>query len=462
MSPLSNGTVEGRLSRRVVLSYGLPRAGLFMMTMTVSVYLPKYYTDTLLLAPGLLAWTFLIGRVWDAMSDPLVGYLSDRTRSRLGRRRPFFLVSALPVAVLYFLLWSPRGFLAEQHPIVYVTVVYLLCFTFWTVFTIPHSALAAELTMDHHERTVLTGTREAFGVVGSLVGLTVLPLAASAFHETQRGYSVAAAGIGALAMVLICICFFNVRENPEFRQRGTVAFTEGIRVMIRNRPFRVLTLCFAVCLSGMSFLPVLTLYVAQYMVKTPRVGPVIPIVFLLGASLSILGWTRLSKRYGKKETVSATMIVMAGVYASSLYYHEGTWLIWIVLATLAGTGYGCLVSIMPSMAADVVDLDELHTGKRREGAYFGIWHLIDKAAQGFALFLGLQLLGLLGYVPHQEQPLRVILGLKLLYSLLPAICCVVFCFLLRGYPIDAKEHARIRAEIEEKGQAAREPPSTVM
>ena len=455
MNQLFNGPAGGRrLSRRVVISYGLPRAGLFMMTMTVSVYLPKFYTDTLLLAPGLLAWTFLIGRVWDAMSDPLVGYLSDRTRSRLGRRRPFFLVSALPIAFLYFLLWSPRGVLAEQHPIVYVTILYLLCFTFWTLFTIPHSALAAELTMDHHERTVLTGAREAFGVVGSLVGLTVLPVAASAFNETRMGYSIAAAGIGALAMVLMFICFLNVRENPDFRQRGTVALREGIRVMIQNRPFRILTLCFAVCLGGMSFLPVLTLYVAEYMVKTPRVGPLIPIVFLLGASLSIIGWTRLSKRYGKKETVSATMIVMAVVYALSLYYHEGTWRIWIILAALAGTGYGCLVSIMPSMAADVVDLDELHTGKRREGAYFGIWHLIDKTAQGFALFLGLKLLGVLGYIPNQDQPLRVILGLKFLYSLLPAICCVAFYFLMRRYSIDEKEHARIRAEIEEKYQAA--------
>lgn len=454
MNPLTKQGAAAGLPKRVVISYGLPRAGLFMMTMTVSVYLPKYYTDTFLLAPGLIAWTFLLGRLWDAVSDPMVGYLSDRTRSRLGRRRPYFLASALPVALLYFLLWSPRGFLAQQHPIAYVTIVYLLCFTFWTLFTIPHSALAAELTVDYHERTVLTGTREVFGVIGTLVGLTLLPVAASVFHDVQKGYSIAAAVIGALAAALIFICFFNVRENPGFRQRGTLAVREGMRVMLRNRPFRILTVCFAVCLTGMSFLPVLTLYVAEYMVKTPRVGPLIPIVFLLGASLSIPAWTRLSRRYGKKETVSSSMIVMAVIYAASLYYHEGTWLIWIFLATLAGTGYGCLVSLMPSMAADVVDLDELETGERREGAYFGIWHLVDKAAQGTALFLGLQLLGLLGYMPNQEQPLRVILGLKLLYSLLPALCCVVFTLWIRTYPIDESEHARIRAEIDQRYRAS--------
>ena len=136
------------------------------------------------------------------------------------------------------------------------------------------------------------------------------------------------------------------------------------------------------------------------------------------------------------------------VFALHLYYHEGTWLAWIVLGTLAGFGYGCTVSLGPSMMADEIDLDELETGRRREGAYFGIWSLIDKGAVGLAVFIGMYSLDLMGYVPNQEQTPRVYWTLKSLFSILPAMCFAASCYLIRNYPIDQQEHARIRTEIE--------------
>jgi len=438
------------LSRREIVGYGLPRFGSAIMFLMVVVYLPKFYTDDLLLNPAFISWTFLIGRFWDAATDPLMGHISDRTKSRMGRRRPYFLISAIPVAICYYLLWSPPHELKDWSLFLYVTGAYLVTYTFWTMFSIPYNSLGAELTMDYHERTVLTGVRESIGVLGTLVGTIAPPVCAALLASKHRGYSAVAAATGVLTALFIFVAFFSTRENPEFQRQHPIAVKEGMRALAKNRAYRALLAAFVIALMGNSLVPILTLYMADYVVKTPKVAPVIIVSYLLMASVSIVFWTRLSRRIGKKEAWSYALIFSSAVFAASTYYHEGTWLIWIILAGLAGFGYGCTLALSYSMLADVIDMDELETGRRREGAYFGIWFFIEKGAVGIVAFLGLQTLALMGYVPNVEQSLRVIWSMKFLYSIFPAVCFGACYFLLRRYPITQQEHERIRAEIEAK------------
>jgi len=439
-----------KLSTREIVSYGLPRFGAAMMFLMVAVYLPKFYADTLLLAPAFIAWTFLIGRFWDAFTDPVMGYVSDGTTSRMGRRRPYFLVSAVPVAIAYFFLWSPPDALKDWGLFVYLTVTYLLTYTFWTVFSIPHNSLGAELTMDYHERTLLTGVREGLGVLGTFVGTLAPPLFAFWLGSKQKGFSFLAAGTGIVTAVFIFVCFLNVRENPAFQKQHPIAIREGLKILFKNHPFRTLVVVYVCSLIGNAFVPILTLFMADYVVKMPKIAPYIIATYLLAIVPSILFWTRLSRRIGKKEAWSYALVLSSAVFAASMYYHEGTWLLWIILAALAGFGYACTLALAPSMMADVIDLDELNTGRRREGAYFGVWSFIDKAAVGMTAFVGLQALDLMGYVPNQEQPPQVFWTMKVLYSVLPTICFGACYFLLRRYPISQDEHNRIRAEIESR------------
>jgi GPH family glycoside/pentoside/hexuronide:cation symporter len=446
----AEASIANKLSTREMVSYGLPRAGSTTMFIMVSVYLSIFYTDTLLLAPAFVAWTFLIGRFWDGFTDPVMGYVSDATKSRMGRRRPYFLVSAIPVGVAYFYLWSPPETLKDWDLFLYLTATYLLMYTFWTVFSIPHNSLGAELTMDYHERTVLTGIREGLGVLGALVGTMVPPIVISRLGSDTKGYSMLAGIIGLVTVALIFFCFFSVKENPEFQKQQPMAFREGLKAFYRNKPFRVLVIAFVIALIGNAFVPILTLYIAKYVVKMPNVAPLIICSYILATAASIVFWTRLSRRIGKKETWSRALIFSSVIFALSTYYHEGTWVAWLVLAVLAGLGAGGTIALAPSMMADVIDLDELQTGRRREGAYFGVWSFIDKAAVGIAVFIGMYSLDVMGYVPNEDQPLRVFWTLKVLYSVLPAICFAACCYLLRHYPITQQEHERIRGEIEAK------------
>ena len=443
-----------KLSARQIVGYGLPRSGAAMMMLMVSVYLSKFYTDTLLLAPAFVAWVFLIGRFWDGFTDPIMGYISDATKSRMGRRRPYFLVSAIPVAIAFFYLWSPPDTLKDWSLFLYLTAAYLLMYTFWTVFSIPHNSLGAELTMDYHERSVLTGVREGLGVVGALVGTIAPYIFAARFGGEIKGYSYLAGTISLITAVFIVICFFSVKENPAFQKQQPIAMKEGFKALYRNKPFRTLVIAFVFALVGNAYIPILTLYIGDYVVKVPRIVPVIITCYILSAAASIVFWTRVSRRIGKKEAWTRALMFSSVVFALHLYYHEGTWLAWIILGSLAGFGYGCTVSLAPSMMADVIDLDELQTGRRREGAYFGIWSFIDKGAVGIAVFIGMYSLDLMGYVPNQEQTPRVYWTLKSLFSVLPAVCFAASCYLLRDYPINQQEHARIRAEIEAKKSEA--------
>ncbi len=440
---------DRKLTKREIFSYGLPRFGSAAMFLAVGIYLPKFYTDTLLLAPAFIGWTFLIGRFWDGFTDPVMGYLSDRTKSRMGRRRPYFLVSAIPVAIAYYYLWTPPEGLKDWGLFLYVTAAYLTTYTFWTIFSIPHSSLGAEMTMDYHERTVLTGVREGLGVLGTLAGTVAPPLFIAVLASRQKGYSSMAAATGILTAVLIFICFFSVSENPEFQKRTPIALREGLRILYRNRPFRTLVLVFVIALMGNAFVPILTMYIAHYVVKVPeRIAQIVIVSYLMMAAISIVFWTRVSRRIGKKEAWGYALVLSSVVFAASTYYHEGTWVVWIFLAGLAGFGYGATFALAYSMMADVIDLDELETGRRREGAYFGVWFFLEKGALGLTAFIGLQTLDLMGYVPNVEQPLQVFWAMKFLYSILPAICFGACYFLLRRYPITQEEHARIRAEIE--------------
>ena len=241
-----------------------------------------------------------------------------------------------------------------------------------------------------------------------------------------------------------------MRENPEFQKQTRIAIRQGLKAFSRNRPFRTLVIAFVVALIGNAFVPILVLYIGDYLVVAPEFATPVIFAYILTAAASIPFWMRLSRRIGKKEAWTRALILGSVTFSLSIYLHEGTWLAWMVMAVFAGCANGCTMAMAPSMMADVIDMDELETGRRREGAYFGIWSFIDKSALGVAVFVGMYALDLTGYVPNQRQDPQVLWTLRVLYCVLPAVCFATGAYLLRFYPITLMEHARIRRLIEEK------------
>jgi GPH family glycoside/pentoside/hexuronide:cation symporter len=447
---------ETRLSTSQIVSYSLPAFGTAMVLLAVAVYLPNYYTDELGLSAGMLSWVLMAGRLWDAVTDPVMGHISDRTRTRGGRRRPYFLVAAIPLWVVFYFTWSPAPGLSPAGLFTHLLICYLVLFTFWTIFWIPYISLGMELTPHYHERTRLFGLRQGFYLLGTAVGMLAPEAFAKMAGGPAVGYPRMAFIFGGLSCVLILAAFARVREQPEVTYSvPEVPFFEGLRITFRNRAFVVLMFTYLIALVGGSFIAPLTLYMAKYVIKAREVVPFVMLSYLAGSVVSIPLWIRMSRKLGKNRTWTIGMLLATAVYTTSFYYHEGTWQLWIVLAAIVGAANGCTMTIGPSISADVIDSDELETGRRREGTFMGIWSFVDKAAIGLAIFAGMQGLEALGYAPNQEQSDTVVRGIKVLYCIVPAVCHLAAVIIFQRFPITAEVHAGIRAQLDARAAARR-------
>jgi len=438
------------LSTGQILSYSLPSFSNSMIMMTVAIFLPNFYTDDLGVTAGMLSWVFLFARIWDAITDPLMGHISDRTRTRWGRRRPYFLFCPLPIWLFFYLIWSPGSSLSATGLFLHLMITYLLLYTFWTVFNIPYHSLAMELTPDYHERSRLFGVRQGFLLGGTALGTLAPAFFAGISGSKLTGYSHMALIIGGLNAVLIVIMFFSVRERTESGKARVYSFIKGLGITFRNRAFVVLLLVYLTSMIGASFLSPLTLYIGKYVIKAEWASKYIVLAYMLGSFLSIPLWLRLSRKMGKNKTWTAAMVFGAIGFALSYTYHEGTWLRWIIIAFQVGVAGGCTMILGPAIQADVIDSDELETGARREGAFVGVWSFMDKAAVGLAIFIGLQGLEIIGYTPNIEQTPGVIFGMKVLYCLLPAVLYLVAAIIFQKFPITQEVHAEIRAKLDKR------------
>ncbi|MCP5057850.1 MAG: MFS transporter [bacterium] len=437
-----------RLPSGEVLAYALPAATVAIVVISVGMYLPNFYTDELGVSAGLLSWVFLAGRLSDAVTDPLMGFISDRTATRWGRRRPYMLLAALPIWLIFYLVWSPASSLSPTGVFVHLLVCYLLLYAFLTVFSIPYISLGMELTPNYDDRTRLFGVRQVFTVVGTAAGMLAPFAFAELIGTKEDGYPVMALALGGFGAVLILFASSRIAERPAVVVRNPLPFVQGLRVTAANRPFRILLLVYLASHVGGSFIAPLGLFIAKYVIKLEWAMQPVMLAYLVGSLLSVPLWLRLSRIHGKNRTWTAGMLVGVAAYAISYSYHEGTWVLWVILGAVVGAVHGCTLTLGPAIAADAIDEDELETGQRREGVFMGIWSFVDKAAIGVAVFIGMQGLEFIGYVPNQDQTESVIEGMKFLYCILPAILNLLAVIIFQRFPITRERHEDIRAQLE--------------
>jgi len=440
---------DERLSNREIITYSLPTFSISIITLTVAIYLPNYYTDDLGVSAGMLSWVFLIGRIWDAVTDPTIGHISDRTRTRWGRRRPYFLLSALPIWLFYYLIWSPNPSLSSTGLFVYLLICYLFLYTFWTIFNIPHYSLGMELTSDYHDRSRLFGGRQVFFIAGIIIGILVPLPFAKMMGSKLVGYSWMSAIVGGICALLIIVMFFLIKERQGEIDKPKLSFFKGLRITFKNRAFVILMLTYMISLVGQSFITPLGLYFAKYVLKVGE-WVIMPtsVTYILCSLLSIPLWLSLSKKYGKKKAWTAAMLLGTVGYSITFALQEGMWIAWILCTLPVGIASGCTMILGPSIQADVIDSDELETGSRREGAFIGVLSFVDKAAIGIAVFVGLQGLELIGYIPNVEQTQVVITGIKIVYCILPTVLTLIAVIIFQMFPITQEVHAEIRAKID--------------
>jgi GPH family glycoside/pentoside/hexuronide:cation symporter len=430
----------------VLVAYGGPAGGIGFMFLLVGIYLLKFSTDVLLVTPAAMGLLFGLSRIWDAVSDPLVGYLTDRTRTRFGRRRPWMLLGALPMAGAFAMLWSPPAALEGDALVLWMTVALLGFYSATTAVDVPHAALGAELTDDYEERTRLFGYRRMLFGVGSLAAVA----AVQAFEGLDPRAAGRAVGVlaGGAAFVLAVVLVARVRERPEFQGRGARSPLAAARDVWRNGHARLLLAVFLLQQLAVTSIAVAIPFYAQYVLRTPGWTSAYLLSIFLASLLSVPVWMRLAAGRDKRRLIALAMVVSALALGAFALAPPGQPGVAIAIAACGGLGAGCIDVLMPSVQADVIDVDEHRTGERKEGAYFAGWAFAAKTAGGLAsMGVGLGLAAL-GFEPNVEQPGHVVVGLRVLAGLLPALVYTAGLLLFLRFGLGPVEYGRVRAALD--------------
>ena len=440
-----------RLPLSAILTYTAPNVGCGFMFLLIGLYLMKFATDVLLIAPAAMGTIFGLSRIWDAVSDPIAGYLSDRTSHRTGRRRPWIFASMIPIALAYCMAWSPPSSLTGMGLTIWMAVGIFGFYSAMTIFIVPHMSLGAELTSDYHDRSRIFGIRHIAWTAGSilaLAGMAVLIQAESISVDASRDRAAQlGVGVAVLTAVLIAWTALRVRERPEFQGRGADRPFAAFADVWANRHARLLLIVTLVENLGAATISILTLYIAQYVVLAPELAPVFILCYMIPSVASVPLWVPISRRVGKKQLWLASMALTAFSFGGMFFLGEGDRLLISALAVCAGVAAGAGGTIAPSIQADVIDYDEYVTGQRKEGAYFSAWNFVFKAAYGLTLMITGYVLEFSGFEPNVDQSDTVKLALRSLYGAFPFVCYGLGALLFSRFSLDERAHDEIREEL---------------
>ncbi|HOE89618.1 MAG: MFS transporter [Sphaerochaeta sp.] len=420
------------LTRRVKFGFGIGDLGGNLFFTIIGFYLLFYFTDIVGLNPALSGTAVMIGKVWDAITDPITGYYSDRTKSRFGRRRPYIFIGAIFSFFFMIQLFTPVSMKNEMSLFLYYTLVYSLLNTAYTLVNIPYTALLPELTDDYHERTILTGYRMSFAVLGTFAGAAlVMPILNATSWPVMGGV------MGGIMLASAMITVFAIREPKEHSKPGEDGFLSTFAEVLKEKVFLQALLPWTFFITGTMMIQGGLVYYFTYIYGNKDLFQLALVGLLSFSLLCIPFWVSVSKKIGKRKVYMIGMsIVSVGVLLFTTLGAVFGPIFGIVVMSLAGIGLSTHYVMPHSILPDVVEYDA-HTNKkgRREGVFSSIWTFSSKIGQAFALALNGWILAIFGYQGGSFLP-QTKPGIILIVGPLPILWYILGLLILRHYPID--------------------------
>ncbi|MDP3278199.1 MAG: MFS transporter [Deltaproteobacteria bacterium] len=412
---------------RVAL-FGLGDWGPSTASTAVLFFLPFFLTDIARIQPSVAAWVLLAGGAWDALCVPLIGAWSDRTRTRIGRRRPFMLAGALPFALAFASLWWIPPWHGAARA-VYFALAYLAFDTAFAAVQVPYASLTPELSLVPADRTRLNAARAVVSMVGGLVAAASIPAAIHAFEDRARGYAVTMAVVGLVGMVPFLILGTRLRERPARDQGPAPHPLREIRGALQTPAVREAALVYLAAWVTVSVVASMFEYFITHVLG--MVGKLDVILGLVQCSalvsVPLVAWA--SERFGRRKTLAVGALFWSAVLFGLMLLprEHATW--GYGLALLCGPGIAASHVIPWTLIADAVEADEKHSGRRREGAVYGVLGFAQKAAVALAVSGSQAVLGRAGYnASLRVQSEQVQFAIRMLFSLGPAVLLLVLAF----------------------------------
>jgi len=440
------------LSRRIKLLY--PTGDLSTsIPLAILMFFQLYFlTDVAHLRPDLAGWAVGIGKVWDAVNDPLFGLVSDRIRTRWGRRRVFLLFGAVPLGLTFMLMWlvpplGPLGLTA------YYAVTFILFDTAFTLIHVAYNALTPELTPDYDERSSLNGYRMVYSISGTLGAIIFATVLGWSVTDPRTLFAIVGVTLGLASMVPPLVVYKVTWEKGAEDQPPPLPWRQALAATLGNRPFWMVMGLYLLSWTTASILAADLVYFANYHLRVPEQANYFVLVAEGAAILFIPLWVWVARRLDKKRAFILGTVSWIGILLLLSFIHSDQVGLAYALAALSGSGIATAYVIPWAMVPDVVEHDELQTGQRREGSYYAFASFFQKLATGLAVWGMGQALYRAGYVtptqaiPVPDQSRQVIQVIRYFMGPIPAVLLFLSVLFAWFYPITREAHASLREQL---------------
>jgi GPH family glycoside/pentoside/hexuronide:cation symporter len=445
-----------KLPLKTKVAYGVADLGISLLTASIQFFLLFYYTDIIGIDPGLAGTALLVGKLtWDAINDPLFGFITDRTKSRWGRRKPYMLFGAIPFGLTIWLLFSLPAGMTGATAFLAVLGSFLLVDTTQTLVSVPYYALSAELTRDYDERTSLISIRMIFTVLGYIMGAALTTMIAGIFMNMGWSKTAAYSGMGAVfgvvAIVTALITTFGVKEtpNPDLEPAKMPAFSQ-LKYVFKNRPFVQYMIMSTIISISFTLLTALLPYFLTYQLQMTSEIPLVMMVMLGTIAIFLVPWRFASQKLNKGPAYALGLAIASLAILGAFFLPKGPTPLIYVVAFVAGMGFSAQYVFPWSMIPDVLEVDQAQTGERHEGVYFGVNNFLGKLTGAIGIAASGWALKLYGYVPNVDQTAHALFSIRFFFAIVPVIAFMAALPLLIWYPITRQNHDKLIADAAKK------------
>jgi len=455
------------------VGYGFGDMASSMFWKIFGMYLAFFYTDVFGISAAAAGTMFIVTRVFDAVTDPLMGIIADRTKSRWGKYRPYLLWVAIPFAVMGAITFYTPDF-GSTGKLVYAYITYIFMMTVYSAVNIPYASLLGVMSPNPNERNTLSSYRMAFAFIGSFVTFMLLqPLvdyfgAGGPVSQTEgistdpMAWTKAVAVIGSICVVLFYLCFRNTKERVvEIKQAVKTSIKEDLKLLMRNKPWWILVATGLAALMFNALRDTVAVYYFRYYIiddyKMAATGWTLTTIYLLiGQAANIVGVVMapsLSNKFGKRNTYIAAM-VLASIFSCGFFLTKNIAALMALQITVSICA-GYVLPLLWSMFSDICDHQELTTGRRATGLIFSSSSMSQKFGWAIGPAIVLWLMAAFGYIAQGGtetviQPDSAIFVMRLLISLLPAIACLLAVIGMFFYPLSDKKVKENALELDKR------------
>jgi GPH family glycoside/pentoside/hexuronide:cation symporter len=415
-----------------------------------------FMTDVAGLRPDYAGWAVGLGKIWDAVNDPLIGLISDRIRTRWGRRRGLLLFFAVPLGLTFMLMWlvpplSPLGLTA------YYTVTFILFDTFFTIIHVSYNSLTPELTDDYDERSTLNGYRMVFSITGTLGTIILATVVGWYVADKRLLFAILGIGLGLVSIIPPLIVFRVTRDKDSAEQPEPMPMWQALKTTLSNRPFWLIMGLYLLSWTAASILSATLIYFANYYLKVPDQANYFVLIAEGSAIFFIPLVVWLSRKLDKRKSFIVGSITWAVILIGLSIIRSDQLLPAYLLAALSGFGIATAYVVPWAMIPDIIEFDQAETGERREGSYYAFASFFQKMATGIAVWGMGQALAAAAYItpqlgqPLPAQPVEAVNAIRLFMGPIPAALLILAILCAWRFNITRQSHHEMVEKLKSRG-----------